>query len=91
MNPAVVRFSDGVAIRGSFPDDLSLKVELQKVGRLPLVLADPPYGNILDAKWDRGWEDDVACCRWMIHWTKFLEQQSLSEILTIIHCRAESR
>lgn len=74
MNPAVVRFEDGVAIRGSFPGDNLLALELaNRTGKLPLVIADPPYGNILDAKWDRVEEDDQAFCRWMISWTRFLE------------------
>lgn len=74
MNPAVVRFEDGIAIRGSFPSDTLLGLELaNRVGKLPLVVADPPYGNILDAKWDRVEGDDQAFCRWMISWTRYLE------------------
>jgi len=39
-------------------------------GKLPLIVTDPPYGNVLSDAWDR-WEDDAASFQsWMMHWTK---------------------
>ena len=39
-------------------------------GKLPLIVTDPPYGNVLSDMWDR-WEDDAESFQaWMIEWTK---------------------
>ena len=42
-----------------------------------MVIADPPYGNIVDKEWDRIEVDDREFCRWMVHWTKAIEVMSL--------------
>lgn len=40
------------------------------IGEVPLIITDPPYGNVLSDAWDR-WEDDAESFQqWMIHWTK---------------------
>jgi DNA modification methylase len=36
----------------------------------PLVIADPPYGNIVSEKWDRVADDD-RFSRWMIQWVSY--------------------
>lgn len=77
--PLVVRFEDGVAIRGTFPDPAVLSLIEGAAGKLGLVIADPPYGNIVDklVKWDKVEIDDREFCRWMIDWTKRVEEMSL--------------
>jgi site-specific DNA-methyltransferase (adenine-specific) len=64
-----VDFEDGYAIRGSFPNPDVLQAIANVVTRFPLVVADPPYGNIVDEDWDRIETDDRKFCEWMIHWT----------------------
>jgi site-specific DNA-methyltransferase (adenine-specific) len=70
-----VDFEDGYAIRGSFPnpDVLQAIHHALTVDRrppcFPLVVADPPYGNIVDEDWDRIETNDRKFCEWMIHWT----------------------
>lgn len=72
-----VSFKDGIAIHGAFPDSDVLTAVFSKTGRLPLVIADPPYGNIVDEEWDRIEEDDQTFCKWMVDWTHKIEQMSL--------------
>lgn len=72
-----VQFEDGIAIRGTFPDARVLSLIEGAAGKLPLVIADPPYGNIVAEAWDRVGEDDRAFCAWMIDWTKKIEALSL--------------
>ena len=75
--PTAVMFPDGVAIRGEFPDPNVLSLITMVAGPLPLVIADPPYGNIVDDEWDRVPETDAEFCRWMVEWTKVIEKLSL--------------
>lgn len=77
METTHVVFEDGVAIRGTFPDPAVLALIAKYAGPLPLVIADPPYGRIVDRAWDRIIDDDVTFCEWMINWTKKLEALSL--------------
>jgi DNA modification methylase len=67
---------NGVVICGSYPD---VKEELVKHcgGGFPLVIADPPYGNIVDDAWDRCHENDVAFSEWMFCWTRVSAELSL--------------
>jgi len=70
----VVEFDDGVAIRGTFPDeDVLARIVRATGGNLPLVIADPPYGNVVDEEWDDLGEDDEAVAEWMIDWTRRIE------------------
>ena len=39
-------------------------------GSLPLIIADPPYGNIVDEQWDRVNDTDELFSSWMIRWTR---------------------
>ena len=64
-----VTFEDGLAIHGSFPDDDVLTLIFGTAGPLPLVIADPPYGNILSVEWDRINDDDRVFANWMLDWT----------------------
>ena len=43
----------------------------QLTGEVPLIIADPPYGNILDIKWDKDYgTDEKKFAAWMIGWTR---------------------
>lgn len=78
MDPLVVTFPDGVVIRGTFPDpEVLALVGKHAEGLLPLIIADPPYGNIVSAYWDQVNTSDVQFCDWMLGWTKELERLCL--------------
>lgn len=72
-----VQFEDGIAIRGTFPDPRVLSLIEGAAGKLPLTIADPPYGNIVNEAWDKVGDDDREFCRWMIDWTRAIEGMSL--------------
>jgi site-specific DNA-methyltransferase (adenine-specific) len=75
--PISIDLDGGVAIRGVFPDpDVCAVIRETSGGDLPLVIADPPYGNILDASWDDAGDDDSQFAAWMIDWTKHIEHMS---------------
>jgi site-specific DNA-methyltransferase (adenine-specific) len=41
----------------------------QLTGDLPLIIADPPYGNVLPAKWDQYKSSAENFATWMLAWT----------------------
>jgi DNA modification methylase len=66
---------EGCLIHGAFPD-VEVMEAVQKFagGRLPLVIADPPYGNIVNEKWDKlGKTTDQVYADQMVDWTRKLE------------------
>jgi len=68
--PMVERFQDGYAILG---DSTSVEVRTdvrRLVGPVALIVADPPYGNIVDETWDRIASDDDQFAQWMVAWTR---------------------
>jgi site-specific DNA-methyltransferase (adenine-specific) len=73
----IVEFKTGIAIHGTFPESEVIRTIIDKTGKLPLVIADPPYGNIVDEVWDRIEEDDKVFCQWMISWTREIQKMSL--------------
>lgn len=75
----VVEFPEGIAIHGSFPDAdvLSAVSKFLKDSKLPLTVADPPYGNIVAEKWDQVGETDVAYAAQMVAWSKVIEEMTL--------------
>ena len=77
INLACVELEGGVAIRGHFPDQTVVDAIVQATGGgLPLVIADPPYGNIVRDRWDKTHDDDSAFAAKMIEWTKAIEGMS---------------
>jgi len=42
----------------------------QLVGDVPLIIADPPYGKVVSARWDRVNTSDHEFCGWMLSWTR---------------------
>lgn len=72
-----VDFQNGFAIRGAFPNPDVIQAihnisPEDRHPRFPLIIADPPYGNIVDEDWDRIETNDRKFCEWMIHWTMYL-------------------
>lgn len=49
-----------------------------RVEPVPLIIADPPYGNIVDEKWDRVNDSDELFSDWMIRWTRGWTQYCLA-------------
>lgn len=53
---------------------LDLCEDLQEViGLVPLIIADPPYGNIVDEGWDQAGDDPEVFVTWMLGWTSLWE------------------
>lgn len=73
----VERFRDGFAILGDSTTDGAAQAVADLLGprKLQLIVADPPYGNIVSEGWDRvdDW-DDGQFAHWMIDWTILWEQ-----------------
>jgi site-specific DNA-methyltransferase (adenine-specific) len=49
----------------------------QLIGDVPLIIADPPYGNILPDKWDRWTNTEEAFVEWMLDWTRTWQRMLL--------------
>ena len=66
-NLEITQFSDGYAILG----DCTSKVVTDFISQfeIPLIIADPPYGNIVDEEWDKTTLSDTQFCKWMLDWT----------------------
>jgi DNA modification methylase len=64
-------FRDGLIIQGDFLDPQVQKL-VKKTARYPLVIADPPYGNIVGDEWDRV-GSDAQHAAWMTSCCKALE------------------
>jgi len=60
----------GYCVKATFPHPHLLRWIEEVAGKLPLIIADPPYGNIVDDAWDKVGEDDVKFCLWMLSWTR---------------------
>lgn len=52
----------------TLPEVVSQVREL--VGDVPLIVADPPYGKVVSARWDRVNTSDHEFCGWMLSWTR---------------------
>jgi len=68
-------FKDGLTINGDCtdPDVINeVKAYLQEQGqeKAALIFTDPPYGNILDEKWDKTKLNEKQFASWMVDWTK---------------------
>jgi len=72
----VKEFDSGIAINGTFPNDDVLTVIKNYCDNFSLIVADPPYGNVIKAHWDRR-ECDKKHANWMINWSKVLSDISL--------------
>lgn len=74
MSFRVNKFHDGITINGDCTDLAVLnevKAFLQEHGQehAALIFTDPPYGNILDEKWDKTKLNEKQFASWMVDWT----------------------
>ena len=74
----VRQVAGGFVVKATFPQPHLMDWIKQTAGPLPLIIADPPYGNIVDEHWDLVKEDDIEFAKWMVSWTKSCEQLSCS-------------
>lgn len=70
-----VWFDDGLAIKADCTDPNVCEYVQQLLScsgnfMFPLIIADPPYGNIVSEKWDKVDTDDEQFAKWMIDWTQ---------------------
>lgn len=72
-------FPDGVIINGDGTCHELMYDIVSWVGRVPLIIADPPYGNVLDVKWDRVEEAATEFAAWMYRWTRNWEIMALQD------------
>ncbi len=70
MIEKIEQFDDGYAILGDSTSEEMRSAVTSLVGNVALVIADPPYGNIVTDKWDRVNTSDHEFCGWMISWTR---------------------
>lgn len=66
----VERLEDGLIVEGCFPDPEVVNLIKSECGPLPLVICDPPYGNVVEDVWDRTKMTDVQFSDWMLGWTR---------------------
>lgn len=67
----VVELRSGFAIQGDSTTPEAIALALSLVGScVPLIIADPPYGNVIDATWDRWSGDEASFADWMLRWTE---------------------
>ena len=52
--PKVEKLKDGIVICGEFGSPEVSKILAKYTGKLPLIIADPPYGEIVSNDWDKG-------------------------------------
>lgn len=65
----VETFNDGVAIRADSTQPALMDYVKELAGPIPLIIADPPYGNVVKDKWDRVDDTADAFAGWMTSWT----------------------
>jgi hypothetical protein len=74
--PKFVEYPDGLIVLGDFPSKEVASIiftwlkDVAKVEKFPLVIADPPYGNILNEEWDETGVTDVEFADFMFGWTE---------------------
>lgn len=65
----IEKLDGGFLICGDCTDKDVIKTVVNITGRLPLIIADPPYGNIVDREWDLTDKSDKEFCQWMFWWS----------------------
>lgn len=70
MNVEVVTFEDGYVICGDSTSQTTINTVKDLVGQVPLIVTDPPYGNIVDEEWDKTDDTEEQFANWMVKWTQ---------------------
>jgi len=66
----VEQVEGGYAIHADATEASVVRHVHELTGDVPLVIADPPYGNVLALEWDRIDTSDDVFSDWMLAWTK---------------------
>ncbi len=72
-----VKFNDGLAINGDSTSQEvvdEVKSYLGNLKEVPLIITDPPYGNIVMERWDRTKMTDDEYANYMVQWTRLWSQ-----------------
>jgi len=73
----VERFDDGIALCADSTSPSVVAFVKEQVGEVPLILADPPYGNVVSEKWDVTEQTDEQFSKWMVDWTDLWKNDCL--------------
>jgi DNA modification methylase len=73
----VVEVNGGVLIEGDCTQAEVREEVGRRAGALPLIVADPPYGNIVNKAWDKVITSDESYADWMFSWTRFFASMCL--------------
>lgn len=70
----IEEFKNGYVILGDSTFSTTITTVENLVGKVGLIIADPPYGNVVPFAWDRTKLVDAQFCDWMIDWTSAWKQ-----------------
>lgn len=74
----IKEFQDGYALCCDSTSGDAYAAFMSKLGvdtKIPLIVTDPPYGNIVSEGWDRVDDDDEVFSDWMVKWTRMWAQR----------------
>ena len=60
--------TDGILVQGDVTDPALVASVRDMVGQVPLIVADPPYGNVVSAKWDQVNTSAEQFATWTLDW-----------------------
>jgi DNA modification methylase len=71
----IEKFDDGLVVSGDSTSEETVRaiasdVMFSEGFKYHLVIADPPYGNIVDERWDKIKTSDDVFAKWMLAWTQ---------------------
>lgn len=64
------RYDDGIVVCADCTSDELVSFAKQELKNVPLIVTDPPYGNIVNEKWDKTKLTASEFADWMLSWTK---------------------
>lgn len=65
----IIRYKDGIFIHGDCTTTDVFDRVKSEIGLSPLIVTDPPYGNIVDDDWDKTEYTEDQFVQWMYDWT----------------------
>lgn len=72
-------FTDGYVVLGDSSKAETVDACLELCNTVPLIVSDPPYGNIVNESWDKVKQDDKQFASWMCEWTKLWSDRCLTD------------
>jgi len=70
MLPKFHKVDNGYVVHGDSTASGTVLAVAQLIGSIPLIIADPPYGNIVAEEWDRTNDSSHDFAVWMKQWTQ---------------------